>query len=176
MNGCNLGEEGGAYQTLEGLPTHEAVMKDMELHLEVHRILSGMCSTNTKTADTEPRPDRFPRPEISDPASDAEWNYFLESWNTYKRATNIKGQNVCDQLWHCPSESLKKKLFNSGVRPTNSESDILEGIKKLCVKAHNNLVNVMIFQEIQQREEESIQQYAARLNGAASTCDFSYKC
>ena len=35
MNGCNLDEEGDAYQTLEGLPTHEAVMKDMELHLKV---------------------------------------------------------------------------------------------------------------------------------------------
>ena len=53
---------------------------------------------------------------------------------------------------------------------------ILEGIKKLCVKAHNNLVNIMAFQEIQQHEGEHIQQYAARLNGPASACDFSMKC
>ena len=45
----------------------------------------------------------------------------------------------CDKLRYCLSESLKKKVFDSG---TNSVSEILEGIKKVCVKAHNNLVNV----------------------------------
>ena len=177
VEGCTLGEDGTAYQTLEGLPTHDAVMKDLELHLEVHRISKGMSSVNNKTdAVPESRPDRFPRPEIYDPASETEWSYFLESWDTYKRATSLKGQNACDQLWHCPSDPLKKKLFNSGIRPTNPENVILEGIKKLCVKAHNNLVNIMAFQEIQQHEGEHIQQYAARLNGAASACDFSMKC
>ena len=130
VEGCTLGEDGNAYQTLDGLPTHEAVMRDMELHLEVHRISKGMSSVNNKTdAVPESRPDRFPRPEICDPASETEWSYFLESWNTYKRATSIKGQNAYNQLWHCPSDPLKKKLFNSGIRPTNPENVILEGIK-----------------------------------------------
>ena len=177
VDGCNLGQDGGPYMTLEGLPTHDAVLKDYELHIEVHRLgRSSKTNLSAKSEGTDPRPDRFPRPEISDPATDAEWSYFIESWNTYKRATNLVGQNICDQLWHCPSESLKIKVFNSGIRATNTETEILDGIKKLCVKRHNNLVNILRFHDLQQDEVESIQQFAARLNGAASTCNFTIKC
>ena len=95
VEGCNLGLEGGPYMTLKGLPTHDTVLKDYELHIEVHR-LARNSNSNTKSEGVDSRPDRFPRPEISDPATDAEWSYFVESWNTYKRATKLKGQTICD--------------------------------------------------------------------------------
>jgi len=38
------------------------------------------------------------------------------------------------------------------------------------------MVNVMEFQNLYQRKSESINQYAARLNGAANTCDFLVTC
>ena len=69
-------------------------MKDIELHLEVHRISKGMSSVNNKTdAVPESRPDRFPRPEICDPASETEWSYFLEYVQTsyeYKRPERMR--------------------------------------------------------------------------------------
>ena len=135
---------------------------------------SGSSSKGIKHSDNaDNRPDRFPRPEIGDLASDTDWNYFLASWEAYKRATKISGQNACDLLWHCPSDISKKKIFDSGIRPTNSEEEILAGIRKLCVRAHNNMVNIMTFQELYQEKSESISQYAARLNGAANICDFT---
>ena len=177
VEGCNFGANGSPYMTLEGLSTQDAVLKDLELHLHmVHSDLRGSRDTTVRADSSEAKPDRYPRPEITDPATETEWNYFMESWRTYKRATKLSGQNICDQLWHCPSESLKKKLFNLGIKATNSESEILDGIKKLCVKTHNNLVNIIRFQEIKQEDGETIQQFSARLNGAANTCDFTVKC
>ena len=71
---------------------------------------------------------------------------------------------------------MKKKVFDSGIRPTDSEDIILSGIKRLCVKAHNNMVNIMQFQNIYQDKDDTISQFAAKLNGAASTCDFTVLC
>ena len=157
VEGCKFGEDGSPYITQEGLGTQDAVLKYLELHLKmVHENLGGSGNQTRRAESNDARPDRFPRPEITDPATETEWNYFSESWKTYKGATNLYGQNICDQLWHCPSESLKKKLFNLGIRATHSESDILKGIKKLCVKTHNNLVNIIKFQELKQDESESI--------------------
>ena len=157
VEGCKFGEDGSPYITQEGLGTQDAVLKYLELHLKmVHENLGGSGNQTRRAESNDARPDRFPRPEITDPATETEWNYFSESWKTYKGATNLCGQNICDQLWHCPSESLKKKLFNLGIRATQSESDILKGIKKLCVKTHNNLVNIIKFQELKQDESESI--------------------
>ena len=55
----------------------------------------------------------------------------------------MTGQAACDQLWHCHTDSLKKKVFDSGVRPTEPEAKILSGIKRLAVKAHNNMINIV---------------------------------
>ena len=60
----------------------------------------------------------------------------------------MTGQAACDQLWHCPSDSLKKKIFDSGIRPTMSEEQILAGIKHPTVKAHNNMINIVNFQSL----------------------------
>ena len=106
---CTFGENNGPYQTLEGLATQDAVLKDLELHFNMAHPNCGRNSSSIRQEGSESRPDKFPRPSITDPASDTEWQYFLESWETYKRATSLSGQNICDQLWHCPSESLKKE-------------------------------------------------------------------
>ena len=175
--GCALGDEGGPYVTLEGLATQESVLKDLELHLAmVHGIGhgaggggGGVVGGGARGADV--KPDRFPRPEISDPATDTDWQYFEASWSSYRRATNISGQAACDQLWHCPTESLMKKVFDSGIRPTMTEDHILAGIKRLAVKFHNNMINIVEFQNLCQERDELVPQFAARLNGGAAICE-----
>ena len=175
--GCDHGDDGQPYLTLDGLSTQDSVLKDLELHINMAHPGSIPGKNSERSADTlDNRPDRFPRPVISELASDTDWKYFLESWETYKRATKLSGQNACDQLWYCPSDALKKKIFDSGIRLTDTETKILEGMKKLCVRDHNNMVNIMSFQGLYQENSESITQFAARLNGSASICDFSVKC
>ena len=161
--------------TQEGLSTQDSVLKDLELHITMtHSQLNR--GSRGQNLEVDIKPDKFPRPEISDPATDTDWQYFVASWESYKRATKLSGQAACDQLWHCPSESLKKKVFDSGVRPTHTETQILEGIKRLTVKAHNNMINIVQFQGLCQDRDELVPQYAARLNGGAAICDFTVDC
>ena len=175
--GCSLGDAGAPYITLEGLSTQESVLKDLELHLAMaHGFGHGHGGGGHREAVSEVKPDEFPRPEITDPATDTDWQYFESSWEAYKRATKVTGQTACDQLWHCPTESLKKKVFDSGIRPTMQEEQILAGIKRLAVKAHNNMINIVDFQSLCQDRDELVPQFAARLNGGAAICDFTVKC
>ena len=175
--GCTFGDSGGPYMTLEGLSTQEAVLKDLELHLAMaHGFGQGTAMGGQRDTGSDIRPDKFPRPQIDDPATDTDWEYFKASWESYKRATKVTGQAACDQLWHCPSDSLKKKVFDSGIRPTMSEDKILAGIKRLAVKAHNNMINIVNFQSLCQERDELVPQFAARLNGGAAICDFTVKC
>ena len=117
--GCNLGEGGTPYQTQEGLATQESVLKDLELHLSMAHSRGhgpGGGGGGVRDAASDVKPDKFPQPVIDDPATDTDWLYFEASWSSYKRATRISGQSACDQLWYCPSESLRKKVFDSGIR------------------------------------------------------------
>ena len=175
VQGCNSGEGGAPYMTQEGLSTQDSVLKDLELHITMahSQLRHGGGGQNS---EVDIKPDKFPRPEISDPATDTDWQYFVASWESYKRATKLAGQAACDQLWHCPSDSLKKKVFDSGVRPTHTETQILEGIRRLTVKAHNNMINIVQFQGLCQDRDELVPQYAARLNGGAAICDFTVDC
>ena len=97
--------------TLEGLSTQEAVLKDLELHLAMVHGFGQVNSGAQRPPNSDIRPDKFPRPQIDDPTTDTDWEYFCASWDSYKRATKVTGQDACDQLWHCPSDSLKKKVL-----------------------------------------------------------------
>ena len=174
--GCTLGEEGGAYTTMEGLSTQELVLKDLELHISMAHAAPGAARGGSGAGQSDIKPDKFPRPEISDPATDTDWQYFLSSWESYKRATKVTGQAASDQLWHCPTASLKKKVFDSGIRPTDTEEEILAGIKRLTVKAHNNMINIVQFQSLAQDRDELVPQFSARLHGAAAICEFTVTC
>ena len=52
----------------------------------------GGQSRDTETEKLETRPDKYPRPGIIDPGTDTEWEFFKSSWESYKRATGLKGQ------------------------------------------------------------------------------------
>ena len=72
---CSLGEEDGAYQTVEGLATHELVMRDLELHMLIHTV--GV------TAVTGNKVVKLKRPKIKDQCTDTNWELFLKKWARY---------------------------------------------------------------------------------------------
>ena len=52
---CNYGDSGGAYQMVEGLTTHELVLRDMEVHIHIHvtditaaMAIKNQCSTDDR--------------------------------------------------------------------------------------------------------------------------------
>ena len=67
--GCSSGEEGLPYTTLEGLATQDSVLKDLELHLSM---VHPDRKTGGRNSNDDTRPEKFPRPEISEPASDTD--------------------------------------------------------------------------------------------------------
>ena len=71
MVGCSVGDDGGAYVTQDGLSTQDSVLKDLELHITmVHNMGTGGGGSTAREAGSDIKPDKFPRPEISDPATD----------------------------------------------------------------------------------------------------------
>ena len=77
--GCSLGENGAPYITQDGLSTQESVLRDLELHVSMAHSNRGAYQANNDV-----KPDKFPRPEIADPATDTDWQYFISSWQSYK--------------------------------------------------------------------------------------------
>ena len=75
-----------------------------------------------------------------------------------------------------PDKFPRPEIADSGIRPTMPEVQILAGIKRLSVKAHNNMINIVQFQSLCQEREELVPQFAARLNGGAAICDFTAIC
>ena len=68
--GCSSGEGDQPYTTMEGIMTQENIMEDLKLHLAmVHRENQGR---EIEIEKPETHPDKYPRPEIMDPATDTE--------------------------------------------------------------------------------------------------------
>ena len=65
--GCASGEAGATYTTLEGLSTQDSVLK--ELHFTM---VHGVGGGGQRQVVSEVKPDKFPRPEIADPATDTD--------------------------------------------------------------------------------------------------------
>ena len=43
------------------------------------------------------KPDKLPRPQIGEGASQSDWMYFQSGWDRYKRSTCLDGQQVIEQ-------------------------------------------------------------------------------
>ena len=61
--GCNLGEDGEAYTTMEGLSTQELVLKDIELHISMAHTAPGPSRSGTGAGQN---PGSDVKPDVSD--------------------------------------------------------------------------------------------------------------
>ena len=115
------------YTTPTALPNYELVYKDMNMHLEyTHTVASG-GGGNRQGGGSEtsrPRPDKLPRPEIGEGATEADWEYFSDRWHRYKRSTALENQTAVDQLWACCTTELSRSVYDSGMRSTSTESEL----------------------------------------------------
>ena len=166
------------YSTTAGLPTHEMVMRDLELHIKcVHSELSVSGSNQGKTA-VAGKPDRLPRPTVGEGITEADWIHFCDKWARYKRSTLVGAgpDLISDQLWACCDEDLEKSVYSSGITSNTGEADLLDAMKKLAVRSQNTLVNIVKFLDMAQDQDETSGSFMARLKGQASVCNFVIKC
>ena len=120
--------------------------------------------------------EKLTRPTLEEEISEVDWNFFKNEWSRYKRSTGLTGQSIMDQLWACASDNMKKRCHQSGATDQTTEEQLLEMMKRLSIKAQNNLVNVVEFLSMAQNTEEPVTQFVSRLKGQAGICDFEVKC
>ena len=153
------------------LTTLDLQIRHLELHFKtVHE------AARHNAVETASRPDKLPRPCLEEDISEADWVWFEEQWNRYKRSTGLKGQSIIDHLWTTASPALARRCYEAGNADNITETKLLERMKKLAIRAQNNLVNVVEFLSMTQDTEEPAAMFISRLRGQAKVCDFSVKC
>ena len=166
------------YVTTTGLPSHELIMRDLEMHIKcAHSEIVTSGSDRSRSGQLG-KPDRLPRPTLGEGITESDWLHFCDKWSRYKRSTlaGADSELISDQLWACCEEDLERAVYNSGVTSKTSETELLEVMKKLAVRSQNTLVNVVKFLNMSQQQDESAGNFTARLKGQASVCNFLVKC
>ena len=69
-HGYGLGDPPCQYVSRQGLPTHQLISDDLQLHA---RVCSAMNRPTTTSSRPGPRPQRLDRPEIGEEASEEDW-------------------------------------------------------------------------------------------------------
>ena len=166
------------YRTPATLPNYEMLYRDLDLHTRYGHpeAQHEAPAQHVGRAGGGPKPDKLPRPQIGEGASQSDWMYFKNAWERYKRSTRLDGQTAIDQLWACASEELARSVYDSGMQGNFTEVDLLAAMEKLSVRAQNRLVNVVSFLGMSQDSEEPAGSFAARLRGQGAICDFTIKC
>ena len=153
--------EGCDYITVEGLTTQDAVLKDIDIHLRFHELNDRATATATATVTAGRKKknvaEKLVRPSITEDASEADWEFFLMKWRIYASAAGLEGEELVFQLWNCPSDVLQRQMHDLGYKVKSSENELLQAIKKLAVKKHNNVVKVIEFLSVTQLETDRSQ-------------------
>ena len=142
--------DGCTWESIEG--ELESVVKLLEIHV------AAKHQKNKSTKATAVKAEKAKRPEIAAEVSDEDWAYFLNRWESYKKATNLEGDEVVLQLMECCCDQLRKDHYrNFPSNPTSiSEKDILSQLKQLAVRAKNRAVNRVKLSTLHQDKGEPI--------------------
>ena len=121
--------------------------------------------------------DKRPRPEANLDMTEHEFKFFENEWKLYKRATNISGQTLVDELYSTMSPDLKKLAYDQGdVEKLNTEELMMDRIKSLSVSILHAAVHTVALHEAQQLQEETVKSFAARVRGIGTNCELEKKC
>ena len=102
--------------------------------------------------------------------SEHEFRFFQSEWNLYKRATNIQGQTLVDELWSCMSERLKKLVFDQGdVDSLNTDQLMMARTKSLAIAVLHTAIHTVHLHEARQIPEETTKAFAARARTSLAT-------
>ena len=105
------------------------------------------------------RRERIPRPQIDERVKQSDWNFFKSQWDIYVTGTNLTGSSVVLHLWEACSESLQRSLHHAGAGSVTYSHQLMNNIKQLAVKKHNNLVKFLELQKMGQQRGKNISTY-----------------
>merc|ERR1712240_353401 len=121
--------------------------------------------------------DKRPRPQATTDMSEHEFKFFENEWTLYKRATNLTGQTLVDELYSTMSEDLRKLAFDQGdIAAITTEAAMMERIRTLAVSVLHAAVHTVTLHEAVQQPNESVKTFAARVRGIAANCVLETEC
>ena len=114
----------------------------------VVELLKMHFAAQHKSADKEPtksaaKLEKAKRPELKLEMSDEDWAYFLNRWESYKKAAGLEEEDVVIQLMECCEEQLRKDHFRNypTFKTSDSEETVLKQIRQVAVRIKNRAVN-----------------------------------
>ena len=134
--------------------------------------------TRRRRANTE----RPKRPTIEVGIDDTDWAVFKDSWERYKKMTDlVKDDHICLELRAACSNDVNKLLFefigaDTLNKPNLTENELLGHIQAVAVKSIHKEVHRMNFGQLHQGDGEAITNFVARLKSQATLCDFTMEC
>ena len=107
--------------------------------------LQSNTSTDESTAQVNRSSRRKPdRPSLNQGVDDAQWQFFVEEWNLYKRMANLQDEHIGDELRLCCSRELRQSLFDfvwSANITNTDENTMLQHLKSIAVIGKNIAVH-----------------------------------
>ena len=162
------------FQTPPGVTDHATILQFLTLHVQTAHAAAPAAQPAPPSVTA--KIDKLCRPAAKRDMTEHEYKFFENEWTRYKRATNISGQLLIDELWNTMSADLKQLSFDQGdVDDLNTEELMLARIKSLAVTVQHAAVHTVALHSAQQHTDESTKAFAARVRGIASNCNLSKK-
>ena len=130
---------GFEFKTPEGLLTYDHCLQ----RLQIHASLVHANNTQSNADTNKSKPDKLKRPSVSEGITEADWVWFEDRWNRYKKSTGLVGEDAVNQLWDCATKDLARRCYECGPNKDITEGDLLVRMKRLSLKAQNKLVNTV---------------------------------
>ena len=128
--------------------------------LNLHARIDHSAAIAGGGGDSQRRPEKFHRPEISIDKSMEDWNEFLVTWEQYKEEYELEGSQLIRQLYACCSVEMKTSLsrITSGQQFKKTEKELLALMRQLAVRYQNPMVHVQEFLQ-QTQNSDSITRF-----------------
>ena len=159
------------YNTPVGAPTWEVVLGLMTAHVQATHPApvqapvqagAGGAGAAGGGAAVMGKLDKRPRPQATTDMSEHEFKFFENEWTLYKRATNLTGQTLVDELYSTMSEDLRKLAFDQGdIAAITTEAAMMERIRTLAVAVLHAAVHTVTLHEAVQHPNEPVKTFAA---------------
>ena len=80
----------------------ETYVELLKIHTQANH--AAQVAANNASSKAE----KAKRPELGSDVSEEDWSYFISRWKEYKKATNLKGDDIISQLMECCTEQLRR--------------------------------------------------------------------
>ena len=153
-------------------PIDKCKWKSQKLDSEFSQVLTIALQTHLSHAhpcgNTVAKPEKQPRPSVSNAPQIEGGATFRASGIDIKLLQISQGNDACTQLLACCESNLHWDLHRTERAITDKSLDaIMRTIKSLCIRQENVIVSRLTLHNMCQDRDEGIRNFAARLRGQA---------